>query len=721
MSGRTPASPGRAEAPARWPLSFAQERLWFLDQLDPCRSAYNIALTVSLRGRLDRTALAGALSEVVRRHHVLRTRFVIERGQPAAVVEREAALDLPLVDLSGQPAGQQAIELEGRLQQEAARPFALDRGPLLRGRLFRLHDHDHRLALTAHHIAVDGWSMGIVLREMAAHYSDRVEGRPFGLPEPPLQYHEHAEQERAGADAPADLDYWSDRLSGAPLELDLPADRARPPVPSGRGESMPFLLGERLLADLRRLARSERATLFMTLLGAFEVLLFRYTGRTDMLLGTPVANRDGSELEHVVGCFVNTIVLRALLERDLSFRQLLSRIRGTTLDDFEHAGLPFERLVEALRPRRDLSRSPVFQVMFALHNEPSDELRMTGLEVRSEAIDTGGSRFDLTLGLAPSAAGLRGRLEYATDLFDHDRMLRLIGHYRTLLEASVSDPDRPIGRLPILLPQERRLLIAGSSDGARRRAAPGRALHVLFEEQSGRRPDAVAVSGGPAGAALSYRDVADATDRLARRLARLGAPGDRVGILVGRRPGLLTAALAVLRAGRVCLPLDAARPERLHGMLSSAGVRALLCDTEPAGLGGVDLPLVLVSEQGDATPADLPVVRPEQEAAAFLGQDAAGPVLRSHAALSALASALAERIGLTPADRLVAGLPPASEAGFLELLVPCVTGAELVLEPHREPAAPMEAWELLLRAGEEASPLTVVTRPGPGGRSPGWS
>jgi hypothetical protein len=447
------------------PASFAQHRLWFLDQLEPGSAAYNVPVAVRLVGELDAPSLGRALNEVVRRHEILRTTFVSRTGIPHQVIAPSFHLLLPVTDLSALPEVERRAESERRLREEARLPFDLARGPLIRAGLLRLGDREHVLHLTVHHIAADGWSMDILTREAAALYEAFRRGEISPLPEPALQYADYTAWQRhwlQGEVLRTQLDYWKRQLAGVST-LRLSTDRPRPAASTGRGGARSLLLPTTLLVALQALGRHERATLFMTLLAAFEVLLHRYSGQDDVAVGTPIAGRTRSEIESLIGLFINTLVLRVDLSGNPSFRELLRRTREVVLGAYAHQDLPFEQLVGVLHPERHASRTPLFQVMFALQNAPppskSPELELTPIDA-----DSGTAKFDLTLIAAEDERGLQTNLEFSSDLFEPATADHMLGHFRALLEGIAADPDQPIGSLPMLLDEERRLLLGQAGD-----------------------------------------------------------------------------------------------------------------------------------------------------------------------------------------------------------------------------------------------------------------
>jgi amino acid adenylation domain-containing protein len=447
--------------------SFAQQRLWFLDRLQPGSPVYNIPIAVRLEGRLDVDALRRALAEVVRRHEILRTTFTVDGGRPQQAIADSLDLALPVEDLSDLPEDQRIEQALERVREEAARPFDLSRGPLVRAGLIRLSDTEHVVQVTMHHIISDGWSLGVLIRELSAHYGSFHSGEPSPLPEIAIQYADFAAWQCEWLQGEAlrrQLDYWTAQLAGLP-PLELPTDRPRPAVASGRGGERTTLIPRDLLDAVRALGRREGATLYMTLLAAFQVLLHRYSGQDDFAVGSPIAGRTRPELEDLIGLFINTLVLRADLRGNPGFRDLLRRTRRTAIDAYAHQDLPFERLVTALQPDRESGRSPLFQVLFDLHNAPLPSLRSPDMALTPLVVPSGTAKFELSLLAAESAEGLGVILEYSSDLFDASTIERMLAHFRILLGAVVAQPDQQVGALPMLTEEERRQVLDGWSGG----------------------------------------------------------------------------------------------------------------------------------------------------------------------------------------------------------------------------------------------------------------
>jgi amino acid adenylation domain-containing protein len=585
------------------PLSFAQERLWFLHRMDPASTAYNLPIALRLEGALDVAALERALGEVVRRHEVLRTTFRGGEDDPVQVIAPFDGFTLPVEDLTRLDAEGREAAARRAADDDATHPFDLAAGPLFRARLLRLAEGDHALLLAMHHAVGDGWSTGVFFRELSALYGAYREGRGSPLADPPVQYADYAvwQRERLRGDAlERQLAYWRERLAGVPELLELPTDRPRPAVVTHRGAYEPAALPAGLLERLRALARREGATLYMVLLGAFQLLLSKYAGTVDVVVGSPVAGRTRGEVEGLIGCFVNTLVLRTDLSGDPTFRALLQRVREGTLGAYEHQDVPFERLVEELRVERSLSRHPLVQVTFAVQDvegpgEALAELRIGPLQAELRV-----AKFDLTLSLAPGAAGLRGGVEYSTDLFDRATARRIVRHLASVLEQVVREPDARLSRMELMDDAERAAVREWSHGPVA--PAPETTVHALFEARAARAPNAAALVAG--GESVSYAELDRRANRLAHRLRRMGVGLEvRVAVCVERRPEMAAAILAVLKAGGAYVPLDPGYPdERLR--LTLAGSSAAVLITHGRHLGALDPPAGLRVIDVDAVEDD---------------------------------------------------------------------------------------------------------------------
>lgn len=562
----------RRQSRSSAPLSFAQQRLWFLHQLEPESIAYNMPTALRLTGRLNLDALEWGINEIIRRHESLRTTFRVVAGEPVQVIADQLTLKLPVVDLQTLPAAEREAQVMRLATEEAQRLFDLETGPLVRARLLRLNAEEWVLIFTMHHLISDGWSMGVLVNEMAALYRSYIEEQPSSLAELPVQYADFAEWQRewlAQGNLERQLQYWKQQLGGELPVLELPTDKVRPPRQSFRGAVRRFVLSAELSAAIKSLGRQEGATLFMTLLAAFQTLLHRYTNQTDILLGTGIANRNRAELESLIGFFVNTLVLRTDFSGRPTFRELLGRVRDLTLAAYAHQDLPFERVVEELQPARDLSRNPIFQVSFALQNAPLEELELPGLALRTQDFESLTTRFDLECHVWDEAGGLQGFLFYSTDLFAAATIERLLAHYERLLEAVVANPDQRVSEIQFLAEDERRKLLV-EWNATEQQITRDACAHQLFEAHAAKTPGALAVEC--AGGQLTYAELNERANRLAHHLRDLGVgPESLVAICLERSNEMLVGLLAILKAGGAFVPLDPAYPaQRLAAMLKDA-------------------------------------------------------------------------------------------------------------------------------------------------------
>lgn len=562
------------------PLSFAQQRLWFLDQLNPDSPFYNISVAVRMSGALNVIALQQTLNAIVARHESLRTTFGDVRGIPIQVIAPSLVLPLPVIDLGDLLEVEREAKLQEDLNEEAKRPFDLIHGPLLRASLFHLGKLDHVLLLTFHHIISDGWSIGVFFHELTVIYGAFSAGQPSPLPDLQIQYADYAlwQKERLqGEVLEQQLAYWKDQLKGAPAVLELPSDRPRPAVETFRGARQPIMLPTSLSGALKELSRHEGVTLFITLMAAFQALLARFTGQDDIVVGVPMAGRTQAETEELIGPFLNTVVLRTDLSGNPTFRELLCRVRGVALGAYAHQDVPFEKLVEELQPNRSLSRNPLFQAMFlfALENAPPPVLELPGLTLRSLKVEDTAAKVDLTLSIIEGAEGLHGALQYNSDLFEASTMTRMAGHFRVLLKAIVADPDRRLSELPISTEAQGQQLIC-EWNKPQIEYRKDKCLNELFEEQVERTPDAVAVVHGEE--RLSYRELNLRANQLAHHLRKLGVgPEVLVAILIERSPEMVVGLLGILKAGGAYVPLDPAYPqERLSFIIRDAQAQVLV-------------------------------------------------------------------------------------------------------------------------------------------------
>jgi amino acid adenylation domain-containing protein len=672
------------------PASFAQQRLWFLDQLEPNSPTYVMPGGVRMLGALDVGALARTLNEIVRRHAVLRASFETVDGKPAQRLRSTLELALPLEDLSHLPETEREAEVERRFLLEADRPFDLADGPLLRATLLKVSDTEHILLLTLHHIVADGWSVGVLLEEVAAIYPAFVAGQASPLDDLPIQYADFAAWQQAELEGGAlneQLAYWRRQLGGASTTLDLPTDRARPSVQSYRGASVPFNIPADVAAELRSLARQEQATLFMVLVGGLSAVLSAYSRQHDILIGTPIANRVRPETEGLIGLFANTLVLRTDVSGDPSFRELVRRLRDVTLQAYAHQDLPFERLVDELQVERSLSHNPLFQVMLAVQHGAFTRCELPGLTLESLNSHTQTSKFDLTLEVEETPDALAGQLEYSTDLFDRQTVERLLSHLRNLLAGAAADAERRISQLPLLSSAEsERLLVDFNAT-----AAPlptTQTLPALLDAQADRTPDAVAVVSESG--SLTYAELHARANQLAHYLRGLGVgPDVRVAVCLDRSTDLLVGVLGISKAGGAYVPLDPTYPrERLAFMLEDSQVTVLvtqeaLLEMLPptsATVVRIDADWPAIAEQ--PTQALTTELSPDDLAYVIYTSGSTGKpkgVQVHHRGLVNFLCGMQREIGLQPSDTLAAVTTLSFDIAGLELYLPLSTGARVVV------------------------------------------
>jgi amino acid adenylation domain-containing protein len=729
------------------PLSFAQERLWFLHQFDPASASYNIIFYLSLPGSIDVAAVELALSEIVSRHETLRTTFALADGQPIAVVHPAAPMTLRVVDLSELSVTEREREALRLRKDDANTGFDLSTGPLFRGTLLRLGPNRSDLLLVQHHIISDGWSMALLVDELRVLLRAYGAGQPAVLPELPIQYVDYARWQREWLGGPAlddALGYWKKQLGGRLPILELPTDRPRPPIQTFNGAQQMFRLPKRLTDALNAFCRHENATQFMVLLAAYKLLLSRYSNQRDILVGTTNGSRGRVETEKLIGFFINTLVLRTDLSGDLTFRQLVGRVKTVVFDALAHQDMPFEKLVEALQPERDLSHSPLFQAFFILQNSPLGDMskaeaehleRVRQTEQESTAsntpvfdtqvvssgsgqrvvIETGTAKFDLTLFAFDSGNGLAGNIEYNTDLFDHATITRILDHFETLVQALIDAPDEPVARI-VALPRGERRLLKSFNDTARD-YPHDRCLHELVSAQAASRSAAVAVSS--AGETLTYTELDRRSTQLAHTLREAGVgPGTLVGVAVERSVRMPVALLGILKAGGAYVPLDPAfPPDRLAYMVADAKVSVLLTERAsaadlPAGDACVlciDDPATFEHQPATALPA---IAGPDDLAYVIYTSGSTGRpkgVQIPHRAIVNFLVTMAEKPGFTRDDVLVSVTTLSFDIAGLELYLPLLTGGRVVIATRAEAADGPRLAALLDASGATVLQATPAT------------
>jgi amino acid adenylation domain-containing protein len=714
------ASIASVSRPRKLPLSFAQERLWFLDQLEPDTAAYNIPTATLIEGQLNVEAMEKALNEVGKRHEALRTAFTVINGEPTQVILQELSLTLPVVDLSDLSETESEAEARRLITEHAQRSFDLSKAPLLRALLLKL-SHNKHVFVTIHHLIADAWSIGILFEELSIFYDMYSSGKSSALPELPVQYADFAVWQRQWLQGEAlefQVSYWKQQLGNNLSVVELPIDRPRPVRESFRGARRYFVLAEFLTDAIKDLSRCESVTLFMTLLVAFKTLLYRYSDREEVVVGSPIAGRNRAEVANLIGLFVNTLVLRTDFSGNPSFRELLHRVRAVCLEAYAHQDLPFEKLVQELQPERDLGRNPLFQVLFVLQNIPVSVINFTGLTARRLEVDSGTAKFDLTLSLAEQDKKLIGYFEYSTDLFDHSTIERMVDHFEALLAGIVVDPDQPISTLPLLTEVERhKLLVAWNDNGTD--YPKDSCIHELFEAQAKRTPEAIAVEFE--GKHWTYRELNAWANRLAHYLQGLGVgPKKLVGICVERSLETVIGLLGVLKVGGAYVPLDPHYPkERLAFMLADAQVSVVLTqerfieDREPKIEGSDPQSSILDSQintvcldrdwkkiaQQSAENPDGEVTAENLAYVIYTSGSTGKPkgVQVSHRSLVNCLYSIRQQLGLAENEGFLAATTISFDIAAVELYLPLIVGAKVVLA-NRD--AVLEGKQLLTRLAE---------------------
>jgi amino acid adenylation domain-containing protein len=719
MTGTVPATPAEDQQVYVFPVTFAQQRLLFLNQLDPSNTSYSVPWSIRIAGSLNAVALERSLNEIVQRHEILRTTFDVVEGHPVQIVTPSLHVPLNLTDLSSLTDPEQ--EAQAAARKEARSPIDLKHGPMVRTTLLRLDEADHALLITTHHIAFDGWSRRILVTELAALYEAFCLGQPSPLPELPLQYADFAVWQRShmeGKTLENLLQYWKEQLAGAPTTLDLPTDRPRPAIQSYSGATTNFTLSAKLKEDLIRLGRQSEATLFMTLLAGFQALLCRYSGQDDIVVGTPIANRNRAEVEGLIGLFANTLPLRTKLDGNPTFRALLARVKDTALGAYAHQDMPFERLVEELRPERSLGYNPMFQVVFSLQNAHRATFELPGLRLKPlGALSNLTSKFDLSFFLFEAHDGLQGKVEYNTDLFDSATIDRLLNHFQILLEAALANPDERVSKLPLLSAVERqRILVEWNSTAAE--YPRDKCLHELIAQQARQSPDRIAVQAGPH--QLTYGDMHNRSNQLARYLRARGiGPDVLVGLMVSRSTDLLVAILGILKAGGAYVPLDPIYPkDRIATILDDTHAPVLLTDqvlaetlpettseriyidTDWAAIANESIDELSVSTQA----ANLIYVL---YTSGSTGKPKGAQI--EHRNVVNFLFSMLRKPGLTAEDVWLAVTTLSFDFSVLELYLPLLVGARVVLASGEQAADPLELQTLLATSKATAMSATPAT------------
>ena len=702
------------------PLSFAQQRLWFLDQLDEGTAAYNISFSIRLTGAVDASVLKQAVEDIGRRHEVLSTHFEIVNDTPVQVIEPTRVLTLAEVDLQWIPGAEQSLALKRLSMAEAGKSFSLKNGPLIRITLYRLDRKSHVLLVTMHHIVSDGWSIGIFVRELSVLYNAIDKGVPSTLPELSIQYTDYAQWQRqwlTGHELEAQLGYWKQQLAGAPLVLDLPTDRPRPPIQTLRGGTKYLKLSVELKKRLRTLCDNSNTTLFMTLVAAFAILLSRYSNQEEIVVGSPVANRNQRDVEPLIGLFVNTVLLRVDLKGQPSCAEVLRRVRETALDAYSHQGLPFEKLVEEFQPERSLSHTPLFQVMIALQNAPMERWEIPGVEFSPVKIERKTSRFDLTLSVEESEQGLEAAWEYNSDLFEVSTIERMARQWQAILEGMVANPERQVADLPLLTPGERDQLLVKWNDT--RSDFPDEAcLHQLFEAQAERNPDATAAVFEKG--SITYLELNQRANQVAHHLRSLGVGAETlVGICLDRSLEMLIGLLGILKAGGAYVPIDPTYPgERVSFMLEDAGVEMLVTQQQvsPRVSESVGKRVVLdsgwesIARECESNPAR--ETAPDNLAYVIYTSGSTGKpkgVQISHRAVVNFLSAMGRELKMNEQDVVLATTTLSFDIAVLELFLPLTMGARIEMVQREVASSGTQLLEKLTASGAtvmQAAPVT---------------
>ncbi|TCP59054.1 amino acid adenylation domain-containing protein [Tumebacillus sp. BK434] len=699
IKGKGPVMPASAikktgiprRPPGESPLSYSQERMWVMEQMEPEAAVYNIPVAISVSGELDRELLSTSIHEVIRRHEALRTTFPVTDGTPAVLIHEELSVPILALDVRHLPEGERDEAAQRLALEDAQRPFDLIRGPLVRVTTIQKADEEHLLLITLHHIIADGWSLGVLINEFSLLYASIKSGLPAPLLELPIQYSDFAYWQKLPEQRAAlqqHREYWKQQLGGELEPLQLPVDRPRPSSQTFCGATTQFMLSKPLSDSLQQLSVETGTTLFMTLLAAFQTFLSRYTGQTDILVGSPIANRTRREIEGLVGVFINTLVHRSRIDGEMTYRDLLEQVRRTTLDAFAHQDMPFEKLVEELQADRNMAYSPLFQAMFILQNNEQHTLSMPGLTLRSETLETQTAKFDITLSFFATENGLWGHWEYNTDLFDAETVERMILHFQTLLSGIVDKPDRVLHEYPLLPHEEQQKILRDWNDTA----APSRevCIHHLFEEQVERTPDAIALVFEDQ--ELTYRELNNRANHAAQSLQACGVgPDDVVGVYLERSPELLTALLATHKAGGGYLPLDPGYPqERLAFMIRDAKPKVILIQPSLAGqLPPHDAQVLTLTgeEQSDLLPNPSSLVRPEHLAYIIYTSGSTGQpkgVMVEHRSASHFFTGMDGAVGCGGKDTILALTSIGFDISVLELFWSLTRGTKVILLTEQE-------------------------------------
>jgi amino acid adenylation domain-containing protein len=690
----------RRDSSADCPLSFTQQRLWFLDRLEP-DNPFNISIAIKLQGELDLAALQQALDTIVERHQVLRTTFAEVNEAPIQVVAESKSVQIDRIDLSQELDNHdRQVKIDSLLERAAEYKFDLTAEVMLRATLIQLSPTESNLLLVIHHIAADGWSMGILFRELAGFYTAFASGTPAPFAELPIQYGDFAAWQRqwlTGAVLDKQLDYWKQQLTGAPTLLELPLDRPRPAIKTSEGRTIYFQVSTELTQQLKDLSQKSGATLFMTLLAAFAVLLSRYSGQDDVVIGSPIANRHRSEVEASIGCFINSLALRTKLAGNPTFRELLDRVRETTLGAYDHQDLPLEKVVEELQPERSLSYSPIFQVMFVFQNAPMGKLALPGLTLTPLTLEDLTAKDDLFLSMGETETGIAAELTYNSDLFDAERIDRLTGHFQTLLAEIVTQPDTSVQQLPILTPTERQQLL-GEWNQTDRDYPLDKTFSEVFASIVEHYPDSIAATYQQQ--QLTYQELNDRSNRWANLLIEQGIePETPIAVFSDRHLDFLTAILAIFKAGGAYLPLSPTQPaERTRQILAQSEVKLILSDRSIPNDTPAQI-LTFTDLDSRAAASGNPIDRSTPDSLAYIIYTSGstgtpkGAMLEHRGMLNHLLAKVTD-LHLTSADVVAQTASQTFDISIWQFLVPLLVGGKVEIIPPEIAADPIQLLTL---------------------------
>jgi len=707
----------RVKRPDRIPLSFSQQRLWFLDQLAPGLPNYNLPSALRLKGNLNVEALERAIRMIISRHESLRTTFKHEKGEAYQQIEEEFSFNLPIEDLSDLPESEREAKALQIARSEAAAPFNLETGPLFRVKLLKMDENEHIILFTMHHIISDGWSMGVLVNEFTSVYDKLVKGESVELPEPPIQYSDYAvwQREWLKDEALKDLiNFWEQELGKNPPPLELPTDKPRPAMQTFNGKTLQMQLPKNLSEQLAAFSQKEGVTLFMTLLAAFQTLLHRYTGQNQILVGSPIANRPYTELESLIGFFVNTLIFKADFSQSEDFRSLLKQVRERTLKAYAHQALPFEHLVDALQPERDMSHSPLFQVAFILQNVPFEKLELTDLSVSPLSVENTTSKYDLTVNAVETPEGLILYFEYNTDLFEEETVRRWQKHFRILLEKILQKPKTNIHQIDFLPGEEKQKLLT-EWNATKQTFPDGKTVHGVFYEQVLRNPDRPAVVMN--GQTLSYLELDRKANQLANFLVKKGLRVDNIaGISMERHPDMVISILGILKAGGAFLNIDPAYPkERVEYMISDSGIDFLLSHSNVAENLPVDQTNIFcldtlweeISAESDKAP-EIAVESANLAYVIYTSGSTGKPkgTMLAHRGLCNLSAAQRQAFNINEQSRILQFASLSFDASVWETVMALLNGAALVLTSQEN----LTTGQGLLNVLKEQK-VTIVTLP----------